>query len=237
MLRHKPSQAPEGAGTWRDERISAHRPDPGLMPPAGSLEAGQLPRDLLLLVFSFLVRLGLGCQPKLRGCTYGASASGLCHLRLASAGSSASVTLSSWPSWGSCAESPGGVQEPAALVSRAALVSKAWLDVATSGAAWTRRLLGPPGQPLPPKLAHALLRHCTAAHPWPLLWAKLMQPSNLLQSLGSLPLGRLSPLRSTGAPRSARPDLLLAWTQAQLPERCPAQDLGPSASTAGRAGS
>ena len=122
------------------------------------------------------------------------------------------------------ADEAARVQEPSLLISRAALVCKAWLEVAISETAWSRRFLSPAGhvlssespagRALPPKLALALLRHCTATYPWPLLWAKLMQPCNLLQGLGSMPMGRLSPLRSTGetctcmlAPCAFRPNV------------------------------
>ena len=94
-------------------------------------------------------------------------------------------------------------QEPAELVAKAALVSRAWCEVATNGAAWDRRFLAS-RQPLPPKVAHLLLRHCTAGHPWPRLWARL-RPSNLLQGLGSI--GSLSPMRNTGACCA----VLLSW--------------------------
>lgn len=165
--------------------IGAHRPDSAAAAMHGSAGSCQLPQDVVLLIFSHLVRL---C-PRW-----------LAHSTRAATSSSARL------------------QEPAELVARAALVNKAWCEVATSSAAWDRRFLSSQ-QPLPPKVAHLLLRHCTAGHPWPLLWAQL-RPSNLLQGLGSI--SSLSPMRNTGARRAAVSGLL---AQRFCAEPCPCRSV------------
>ena len=82
-------------------------------------------------------------------------------------------------------------QEPAELISKAALVSRHWHELSTCGEAWEWRLL----QPMPKKLAFELVRNYGGLRPWPSIWAKL-RPSNLLQSLAEV--RTLSPMHDSG---------------------------------------
>ena len=165
---------------------------------ASTVSATPLPRDIMLRVFALLVSVAGRCRPSFL--MFPCSRQGLTlrgvlgvvhctHTQLC-AGSSRDLSLHM-------------SQEPVELVSKAALVSRQWRELATSSEAWKWRLI----QPMPPKLAFELVRNYGGLRPWPCIWARL-RPSNLLQSLAAV--RTLSPMYDAGTVRCE------PWVQVEL---------------------